>query len=110
MAFWRRGNEAPKSYGADAEDLRFNLEVRELTKSFGNGPDVLRGLNLRFPTKKITTVLGPSGSGKTVLIKHLVGLIEPDDGEIWVGGTNLWTLSVHKRRQGSESASTHNVA
>jgi phospholipid/cholesterol/gamma-HCH transport system ATP-binding protein len=66
---------------------------------FGNGPDVLRGLNLRFPTKKITTVLGPSGSGKTVLIKHLVGLIEPDDGEIWVGGTNLWTLSVHKRRQ-----------
>ena len=70
-----------------------------VTKGFEDGPDVLKGLNLRFPTKKITTVLGPSGSGKTVLIKHLVGLIEPDAGEIWVGGRNLWTLPLHKRRQ-----------
>jgi phospholipid/cholesterol/gamma-HCH transport system ATP-binding protein len=99
VGFWRRREQVPAVTAVDADDLRFTLEVRDLTKGFGDGADVLRGLNLRFPTKKITAVLGPSGSGKTVLVKHMVGLIEPDAGEIWVGGRNLWTLPLHKRRQ-----------
>lgn len=72
------------------------LEVRNLQKSFGSS-DVLRGLNLRLPQGAITTVLGPSGAGKSVLVRHLIGLLEPDDGEVLVEGTDIWSLSARKR-------------
>jgi phospholipid/cholesterol/gamma-HCH transport system ATP-binding protein len=72
------------------------LEVRNLHKSFG-ASEVLRGLDLSPPGGSITTVLGPSGVGKSVLIKHLVGLLEPDEGEVLVEGTDIWTLPAGKR-------------
>ncbi len=53
------------------------MEVRDVHKSFGPY-DILTGLNLDFVDDAITTILGPSGTGKSVLIKHLVGLLRPD--------------------------------
>jgi phospholipid/cholesterol/gamma-HCH transport system ATP-binding protein len=72
------------------------VEVRNLRKSFGNS-EVLRGLDLTLSRGRITTILGPSGAGKTVLLKHLVGLLEPDDGEVLVDGTDIWSLPARKR-------------
>jgi phospholipid/cholesterol/gamma-HCH transport system ATP-binding protein len=75
----------------------YSIEVTDLHKGFG-AREVLRGLNLRCPPNSITTVLGPSGVGKSVLIKHLVGLLEPDAGTVRIFGENLWALSREERR------------
>ncbi|MCW2855519.1 MAG: transporter related protein [Marmoricola sp.] len=73
-----------------------SMEVRNVFKSFGSF-DVLKGLNLNFQDDAITTVLGPSGTGKSVLIKHLVGLLEPDDGEVLIFGQDLWKIPTAER-------------
>ncbi|WP_020661458.1 ABC transporter ATP-binding protein [Amycolatopsis benzoatilytica] len=65
------------------------VEIRNVYKSFGSF-DILRGLNLSFADNAITTVLGPSGTGKSVLLKHIVGLLEPDSGEVRVFGDDIW--------------------
>ena len=68
------------------------IQIRGLSKSFGGEP-VLRGVNLTIPRGRITTVIGSSGSGKSVLIKHIVGLLPPDDGSIVVDGQEIVGLS-----------------
>ncbi|TXL60705.1 ABC transporter ATP-binding protein [Aeromicrobium terrae] len=73
-----------------------SMEVRDVHKSFGPF-DVLTGLNLNFVDDAITTILGPSGTGKSVLIKHLVGLLEPDRGEVLIHGQNIWGISKQER-------------
>jgi len=73
-----------------------SMEVREVHKSFGPY-DILTGLNLDFVDDAITTVLGPSGTGKSVLIKHLVGLLRPDQGEIRIFGNDIWAISKQER-------------
>ena len=85
---------ADPSFGADGKP--HSMQVRNLHKSFGDF-DVLKGLNLNFEDDAITTVLGPSGTGKSVLIKHLVGLLEPDDGEVLIFGNDLWKMSQNER-------------
>ncbi|MBN20322.1 MAG: ABC transporter ATP-binding protein [Bdellovibrionaceae bacterium] len=66
------------------------IEIRGLHKSFRNGRDkVLQGIDLDFPKGTLTYILGPSGTGKSVLIKHILGLLHPDQGEIRVYGKNL---------------------
>jgi len=72
------------------------MEVRDVHKSFGSF-DVLKGLNLEFADNAITTILGPSGTGKSVLIKHLVGLLEPDQGEVMIFGRDIWKISERER-------------
>ena len=73
-----------------------SMEVRNLHKSFGSSK-ILAGLDLMFQDDAITTILGPSGTGKSVLIKHLVGLLEPDDGEVLIFGRDLWKMSEKER-------------
>ncbi|MFM2163040.1 MAG: hypothetical protein RLZZ383_2552 [Pseudomonadota bacterium] len=60
-------------------------------KSFGEH-HVLRGLNLVVPRGKITVVIGRSGTGKSVTIKHVMGLLRPDAGRIWVGDDELTAM------------------
>ena len=72
------------------------MEVRNVHKSFGSF-DVLKGLNLEFADNAITTILGPSGTGKSVLIKHLVGLLEPDQGEVRIFGRDIWKIDERER-------------
>ena len=59
------------------------LKVRNLRKSF-SGAEVLKGLDFEVHPGEIFVIMGPSGSGKTVLLKHLIGLEQPDSGEVLV--------------------------
>ena len=66
-------------------------------KSFGDFK-VLRGLDLCIPKGKITAIIGRSGTGKSVTIKHIMGLLRPDEGRIWVGDEELTAMSDRKLR------------
>jgi phospholipid/cholesterol/gamma-HCH transport system ATP-binding protein len=68
------------------------ISIIELTKSFGP-QTVLEDITFDVPKQKITLVLGPSGTGKSVFLKHLVGLLKPDRGEIWIDNKNVPALN-----------------
>jgi phospholipid/cholesterol/gamma-HCH transport system ATP-binding protein len=68
------------------------IKVQGLTKRFGAQP-VLRGVDLEIPTASITVVIGRSGGGKSVFLKHLIGLLRPDAGHVWVDDQDLTALS-----------------
>ena len=59
------------------------IEFRNLVKRFGSRT-VLNGLSLQIREGEILFILGTSGTGKSVLLKNLVGLLTPDEGEIWI--------------------------
>lgn len=61
------------------------VEVRGLRKSFAGTP-VLKGIDFKVEAGEIFVVMGPSGSGKSVLLKHIIGLEKPDEGEILIAG------------------------
>jgi phospholipid/cholesterol/gamma-HCH transport system ATP-binding protein len=67
------------------------IRIRNLTKSFG-ARVVLEDITFDIPKGKVTVVLGPSGTGKSVFLRHLIGLLRPDTGEVWVGDRNVPTL------------------
>ena len=67
------------------------IRVVNLQKSFG-AKHVLRGVNLEVNRGENMVVIGGSGSGKTVLIKCIIGLIQPDEGEIYVEGQEITSL------------------
>lgn len=67
------------------------ISIKNLHKSFGKN-EVLKGINLNVSKGEDLVILGRSGSGKSVTIKCLVGLVEPDKGEINVFGTNITNL------------------
>jgi len=69
----------------------YAIRIVDLHKSFGT-QKVLDGINLTIEKGNITVIIGKSGGGKTVLLKHLIGLIKPDRGEIWVNGTEITKL------------------
>ncbi|AKQ70401.1 Methionine ABC transporter ATP-binding protein [Myxococcus hansupus] len=80
------------------------IEVRDLHKSFGD-QQALRGVNLVVPEGTTCVLLGVSGSGKTVLMKHIMGLLQPDRGSVQVegediAGMNESALSEMRRKQG----------
>jgi phospholipid/cholesterol/gamma-HCH transport system ATP-binding protein len=68
------------------------ISIKGLTKSFGP-QTVLEDITCDIPKGKITLMLGPSGTGKSVFLKHLVGLLKPDRGEIWIYGKNVPALN-----------------
>ena len=68
------------------------IEFVEVHKSFGHN-HVLRGLNMGLPEGKISMIIGPSGTGKSVCIKHIVGLLYPDQGDVLVNGVSIPSLS-----------------
>ena len=70
----------------------FAIELRGVRKGFRD-TSVLRGLDLAVPTGATTTILGGSGSGKSVCLKHMIGLLRADAGEIRVLGRDVTRLS-----------------
>ena len=64
------------------------IEVRDIYKSFGS-QDVLRGVSLTVNRGESMTVIGGSGSGKSVLIKHIIGLVFPDKGDVIIDGQTV---------------------
>lgn len=71
---------------------RLMLEIKDLRKSFGEN-NVLNGFNLELLEGENLVIMGKSGSGKSVMIKCLVGLMEPDSGSIKIMGKNLLGLN-----------------
>jgi phospholipid/cholesterol/gamma-HCH transport system ATP-binding protein len=67
------------------------IRLVNVHKSFGS-QYVLRGLNLEIPAGAIYAVIGQSGTGKSCLLKHLIGLMRPDAGEIWIDDTEISSL------------------
>jgi phospholipid/cholesterol/gamma-HCH transport system ATP-binding protein len=70
---------------------RIQIRIRGIEKSFGHH-HVLRGVNLDIERGKINIIIGGSGQGKSVLMKHLMGLLKPDKGNIWVDGVDIVPL------------------
>lgn len=74
---------SPQHNGSDAI-----VRLVDVAKQFGM-QHVLRGVSIAFPRSKCTVVMGPSGCGKTVLLKHIVGLMRPNAGEVWFENTRI---------------------
>lgn len=68
------------------------ISLRGVTKSFGSHT-VLKDISFDVPRGRITAIMGPSGTGKSVLLKNIIGLLRPDDGEIWVDGEQTVGMS-----------------
>lgn len=73
------------------------IKVEHLYKGF-DGVCVLNDINVEYERGKCNMIIGPSGSGKTVLLKNLIGLMEPDSGEIWYGETRLSLMSYSEKK------------
>lgn len=67
------------------------IRIVDLYKSFG-GNEVLRGVNLQFKHGETLVIIGQSGCGKSVLLKHVIGLLKPDRGKIYVDGVDITVL------------------
>lgn len=67
------------------------LRLLDVHRRFG-AQEVLKGVTLDAPKGQITVVIGRSGTGKSVLLKHILGLLRPDRGHIWLGGQDLARL------------------
>jgi phospholipid/cholesterol/gamma-HCH transport system ATP-binding protein len=70
---------------AEPQPENVKVEVRDLRKSFG-ALEVLRGVTFTVNPGELFVLMGPSGSGKSVLLKHIIGLMTPDSGEILIQG------------------------
>ena len=68
------------------------IAVHGLVKTIG-AQEILRGIDLNVPRGETLAIIGRSGGGKSVLLKHLVGLMKPDAGEIWIEGQNIIDMS-----------------
>jgi len=64
------------------------IQLKGVKKSFGSQV-VLDRVNLEIPSGQITAIIGPSGEGKSVLLKHMIGLLRPDQGEVFVDGEEI---------------------
>lgn len=62
--------------------------ISNLYKRFGN-KEVLRGINLKIYDGETLVILGPSGCGKSVLLKHIIGLLKPDEGQVLIDGEDI---------------------
>jgi len=66
------------------------VKLTNVHKAFRDGRDkILNGVSIDFPTGKLTYILGSSGAGKSVTLKHILGLLKPDAGEVLVGGKDM---------------------
>jgi len=78
------------------------IEVRDLSKSFGSLP-VLERVSLRIEKGESVVIIGRSGGGKSVLLKLLIGLLEPDAGQVLIEGQNIVPMNerqlLHVRRK-----------
>ena len=73
------------------------IKVENLCKSF-DGSQVLRDINVEYKAGQCNMIIGASGSGKTVLLKSLIGLLEPDSGEIYYDGTAFSSMNYKEKK------------
>ena len=68
------------------------IEVKDLSKTFGS-QQVLNRLNLTINTGETMVIIGRSGCGKSVLLKHIIGILKPDEGKVSIDGVDITKLS-----------------
>lgn len=71
------------------------IVIENLHKGFGKN-QVLKGVNLTIPRGETVVIIGRSGCGKSVLLKHIIGLIKPDAGRIFINGDEVTSYSGHQ--------------
>src|SRR5579872_3377013 len=81
----------PNDQDPSARSEEWQIRIRGLQKTFGPH-HVLRGVDLDIARGKINIVIGGSGQGKSVIMKHLMGLLKPDKGHIYVDGEDIVPL------------------
>ncbi|MGI9017942.1 MAG: ABC transporter ATP-binding protein [Euzebya sp.] len=81
----------PEEWVLDPTVPEPKIRIRHLTKAFGSRV-IWEDITFDIPKGKVTVVLGPSGTGKSVLLRHLIGLLRPTDGQLWVDDKNVPTL------------------
>ncbi len=74
------------------------IELHDVHKAFGE-QQVLAGVSFAVPTGGALVIMGPSGSGKSVLLKHIIGLLRPDRGEVRVDGRSVPELDARELRE-----------
>ena len=74
------------------------IEIQDLYKNFGS-KEVLKSVNLNIRDGETLVIIGRSGCGKSVLLKHIMGIMEPDKGKILIDGTDLFSLSSREQDQ-----------
>src|SRR5262245_10526334 len=67
------------------------IKLVGVQKTLG-GQHVLQGVDITIPAGQLTTIIGRSGGGKSVLLKHMIGLLQPDRGQVWVGEVEISRL------------------
>src|SRR5213592_1746006 len=90
---------SPQISATPSQDRPVNsmLTVRDLIKTI-DGQEILRGVDLDVAHGETLAIIGRSGGGKSVLLKHLVGLMQPDAGEIWIEDQNI--IGLNERQLG----------
>ena len=82
------------------DTVQADIEVRNLSFRYSESePWILRNVNFKIEAGESVAIIGPSGCGKTTLLKVLLGLLPPIDGEVLVGGNNLGRLGLQKYRE-----------
>lgn len=76
------------------------LEIRDLEMSYDKHHQILKGLHLQIKDGELVSILGPSGCGKTTTLRIIAGLLQQNDGQILVDGSDVSQLPVHKRQFG----------
>ena len=93
-----RAGDAAQEYGLhtyrhESTERNDAVEFEDVYKWFGGGGAVLYGLNMGLPEGLVSMLVGPSGTGKSVCIKHMVGLLMPDHGDVRVHGQSVPRMS-----------------
>ncbi len=95
----RIANSLPPGTAASTEKKNgAMISVRGLTKRLG-AQEILRGVDLGVAHGETLVIIGRSGGGKSVLLKHLIGLMQPNEGEIWIEGQNI--IGMNERQLGA---------
>lgn len=85
--------DSPLARSAASHPVDNSIRLENVYKSFRDGRDqVLKGVTIEFPAGQLTYILGSSGAGKSVMLKHVLGLLKPDSGRIWVAGRDISSL------------------
>lgn len=74
------------------------IEIHNIVKSFGS-KEVLKGISARFEAGKVNIIIGGSGTGKSVLLKSLIGLLPPDNGDVLYDGRSFYQSSTTEQQE-----------
>lgn len=85
------------------------IEIKNLQKSFGS-KQVLRGVDLNIQEGMTNVIIGASGCGKSVLLKHIVGLLKPDEGHILIDGDDITTMNEKECMPSGKSSASYSRA